>query len=62
MLTFNLDVILQSDLVYCFKANDKCVFTGTIIVVPDISHWKLGESSWRRGRSVLVSAGLEVGA
>jgi DNA replication licensing factor MCM6 len=33
----SLDVILRSELVERAKAGDKCVFTGTLIVVPDVS-------------------------
>ena len=33
----SLDVILRSELVERAKAGDKCVFTGTFIVVPDFS-------------------------
>ncbi|KAF8950590.1 hypothetical protein BDZ97DRAFT_1933726 [Flammula alnicola] len=33
----SLDVILRSEMIECAKAGDKCVFTGTFIVVPDVS-------------------------
>lgn len=33
----SLDVIIRSELVERAKAGDKCVFTGTFIVVPDVS-------------------------
>ena len=33
----SLDVILRGELVERVKAGDKCVFTGTFIVVPDVS-------------------------
>lgn len=33
----SLDVILRSEMVERAKAGDKCVFTGTFIVVPDVS-------------------------
>ena len=33
----SLDVILRSEIVERAKAGDKCVFTGTFIVVPDVS-------------------------
>ena len=33
----SLDVILRSELVERAKAGDKCVFTGTFIIVPDVS-------------------------
>lgn len=33
----SLDVILRNELVERAKAGDKCVFTGTFIVVPDVS-------------------------
>ena len=34
---FSLDVILRSEIVEKAKAGDKCVFTGTFIVVPDVA-------------------------
>ena len=34
---FRLDVILRSEIVERAKAGDKCVFTGTFIVVPDVA-------------------------
>ena len=37
----SLDVILRSELVERAKAGDKCVFTGTFIVVPDVSQLRL---------------------
>lgn len=33
----SLDVVLRSELVERAKAGDKCVFTGTFVVVPDVS-------------------------
>jgi len=36
-LTSRLDVILRADMVEKAKAGDKCTFTGTFIVVPDVS-------------------------
>jgi len=33
----SLDVILRSEMVERAKAGDRCVFTGTFIVVPDVS-------------------------
>jgi DNA replication licensing factor MCM6 len=33
----SLDVILRSEVVERAKAGDKCTFTGTFIVVPDVS-------------------------
>lgn len=33
----SLDVILRSELVERAKAGDKCIFTGTFVVVPDVS-------------------------
>src|SRR3954464_5558234 len=33
----SLDVIVRSDIVERAKAGDKCIFTGTLIVVPDIT-------------------------
>lgn len=36
-----LDVILRSEIVEKAKAGDKCVFTGTFIVVPDVSQMSI---------------------
>lgn len=36
-LRLRLDVILRSEIVERAKAGDKCVFTGTFIVVPDVA-------------------------
>lgn len=36
-LLFSLDIILRSEIVERAKAGDKCIFTGTFIVVPDVS-------------------------
>jgi len=33
----SLDVILRGEMVERAKAGDKCVFTGTLIVIPDVS-------------------------
>ena len=33
----SLDVILRGEMVERAKAGDKCVFTGTFIVIPDVS-------------------------
>lgn len=33
----SLDVVLRGEMVERAKAGDKCVFTGTFIVVPDVS-------------------------
>jgi len=37
----SLDVILRAEMVERAKAGDKCVFTGTFIVVPDVSQMGL---------------------
>lgn len=36
-LSNSLDVILRSEMVEKAKAGDKCVFTGSFIVVPDVA-------------------------
>lgn len=36
-MALSLDIILRSEMVERAKAGDKCVFTGTFIVVPDVS-------------------------
>ena len=37
-----LDVILRNDVVDKARAGDRCIFTGTLIVVPDISQVPFG--------------------
>ena len=37
VLIISLDVILRAEVVERAKAGDKCTFTGTFIVVPDVS-------------------------
>lgn len=39
--TVSLDVILRSEIVEKAKAGDKCTFTGTFIVVPDVSQMSM---------------------
>jgi DNA replication licensing factor MCM6 len=62
----SLDVILRSELVERAKAGDKCVFTGTFIVVPDVSQLGLPggnkaelmrEASRAGGNSAAASVG-----
>ncbi|KAJ3930334.1 MAG: MCM2/3/5 family-domain-containing protein [Lentinula lateritia] len=60
----SLDVILRSELVERAKAGDKCVFTGTFIVVPDVSQLGLpgGENAQlqreaNRGNSTSAGVG-----
>ena len=40
-LSFSLDVILRAETVERAKAGDKCTFTGTFIVVPDVSQMSM---------------------
>lgn len=62
----SLDVILRSELVERAKAGDKCVFTGTFVVVPDVSQLGLpgGNSAqmMREARKDGGSIGAAVGA
>lgn len=62
----SLDVILRSELVERAKAGDKCVFTGTFIVVPDVSQLGLpggnkAELMRQAARSGANSAAAAVG-
>lgn len=36
-----MDVILRNEIVERAKAGDKCVFTGTLIAIPDIAQMKV---------------------
>ncbi|OCH88332.1 MCM-domain-containing protein [Obba rivulosa] len=63
----SLDVILRSELVERAKAGDKCVFTGTFIVVPDVSQMGLpggnkAELMRESARAGANSAASSVGA
>ncbi|TBU47236.1 mis5 protein [Dichomitus squalens] len=55
----SLDVILRSELVERAKAGDKCVFTGTFIVVPDVSSLGLpgGENATLQRESARAQGG-----
>jgi DNA replication licensing factor MCM6 len=58
----SLDVILRSELVERAKAGDKCVFTGTFIVVPDVSQLGLpGGNAARLQRESNKSGGAMTG-
>ncbi|KAJ7774098.1 MCM2/3/5 family-domain-containing protein [Mycena olivaceomarginata] len=58
----SLDVILRSELVERAKAGDKCVFTGTFIVVPDVSQLGLpGGNAARLQRESNKSGGATTG-
>jgi len=37
MLCFSVEVVLRAEAVEMAQAGDKCDFTGTLIVVPDVS-------------------------
>lgn len=37
MILFSLEIILRAEAVEQAQAGDKCDFTGTLIVVPDVS-------------------------
>lgn len=61
-----LDVILRSEIVERAKAGDKCTFTGTFIVVPDVSQLgvpgvnaeMMRESKGGRGDGGVASQGV----
>ena len=60
----SLDVILRSELVERAKAGDKCVFTGTFIVVPDVSQLGLpggDKVEMQREASRSAAAGISGG-
>lgn len=58
----SLDVILRSEIVERAKAGDKCVFTGTFIVVPDVSQLGLpGVTAEMMRQNVGGRAGRDVG-
>ena len=61
----SLDVILRGEMVERAKAGDKCVFTGTFIVVPDVSQLGLPggnkaelQREANRGNTNSVTAGV----
>ncbi|ODV92840.1 hypothetical protein CANCADRAFT_23657 [Tortispora caseinolytica NRRL Y-17796] len=59
----SLDVILRGDIVDKCKAGDRCVFTGTLIVIPDVSQLGLpgvkpGAVKEGRGRAGENSSGV----
>ena len=60
-----LDIIIREDLVERVKAGDKCEFTGTLIVVPDVSQLSLpgikGLVSHFLGNKLETAAGREFG-
>ena len=46
-----MDIILRNDVVDKARAGDRCLFTGCLIVVPDISQvGREGEGKGRGGR------------
>ncbi|KAL7282586.1 hypothetical protein ACG7TL_004057 [Trametes sanguinea] len=62
----SLDVILRSEMVERAKAGDKCVFTGTFIVVPDVSQLGLpggnkAELQRESSRAAATGAAASVG-
>lgn len=59
-----LDIIIREDLVEKVKAGDKCEFTGTLIVVPDITQLSLpgrGLLFHYLGNKLETAAGREFG-
>ncbi|KAF8204636.1 MCM2/3/5 family-domain-containing protein [Pholiota molesta] len=53
----SLDVILRSEMVERAKAGDKCVFTGTFIVVPDVSQLAQMQREANKGNSATGGVG-----
>ncbi|KAH7101281.1 mis5 protein [Auriculariales sp. MPI-PUGE-AT-0066] len=58
----SLDVILRGELVERAKAGDKCVFTGTFIVVPDVSQLGLPGVNSEMMREAKGTGGASAGA
>jgi DNA replication licensing factor MCM6 len=58
----SLDVILRGELVERAKAGDKCVFTGTFIVVPDVSQLGLPGVNSEMMREAKSTGGASAGA
>lgn len=55
----SLDVILRSDIVERAKAGDKCTFTGTFIVLPDVSQMGVPGVNAQMQRQVQTSRATE---
>ena len=57
-----LDVILRGEMVDRAKAGEKCIFTGTLIVIPDISQFRLPGTRVQASRdSANAPRGADVG-
>ena len=49
-------MILRGEMVDVAQAGDKCDFTGTLIVVPDVAQLRIGSESGRGGGGEVVCA------
>nr|POF14986.1 dna replication licensing factor mcm6 [Quercus suber] len=56
-----MDVILRGEIVDRAKAGEKCVFTGTLIVVPDVSQFKVPGSRVQAVRDTQAPRGGDAG-
>ena len=57
-----LDVIVRGEIVDRAKAGEKCIFTGTLIVVPDVSQFKVpGQTTQATREATQQPRGAEVG-
>ena len=46
MLCFSVEIVLRAEAVEAAQAGDKCDFTGTLIVVPDVSQLSVPGTCW----------------
>lgn len=56
-----MDIIVRGEIVDRAKAGEKCVFTGTLIVVPDISQFKIPGKPAQLSRDANIPRGNDVG-
>ncbi|KAK4494270.1 hypothetical protein PRZ48_014568 [Zasmidium cellare] len=56
-----MDVILRGEMVERAKAGEKCIFTGTLIVVPDVSQFRVPGSRVQAVRDSQAPRGGDVG-
>ncbi|KAF2772772.1 MCM-domain-containing protein [Teratosphaeria nubilosa] len=56
-----MDVILRGEMVDRAKAGEKCIFTGTLIVVPDVSQFRIPGTKVQAVRDTQAPRGGDVG-
>lgn len=56
-----MDVILRGEMVDRAKAGEKCIFTGTLIVVPDVSQFRVPGSRVQAVRDTQAPRGNDIG-